>query len=251
MVKRHQEAKEEGKNEEQEDEEVLWCMANLATETEKNNGSDCAETGVGGVWVLLKHSWSTYNPETGEMLVDNRVCRRRMAFIWFNVSPWVGFAALLSKLSLLLSISAAVAATFRLVDTPTLLPAVVIAVIAVVVVVVVIFLFSSRCGKSRVEIDATTLVVPFVSLSFMVSTFCEIFWTRSRSFVVCPFAFSTLMKRIPNWLCARKRNAKIECEAIVFRFIMRIKLPLVVFVMVLVVWRPLPFVDFSSRCLIL
>lgn len=189
------------------------------------------------------------------MLVDNRVCRRRMAFdafIWFNVSPWVGFATLLSKLSLLLSISAAVAATFRLVDTPTLLPAVVIAVIAVVVVVV--FLFSSRCGKSRVEIDAITLVVPFVSLSFMVSTFCEIFCTRSRSFVVCPFAFSTLNKNDTEidyvWVFLFE-NENWMWSIFLFGLIMRIKLPLAVLVMVFVVWRPLPFVDFNSRCLIL
>lgn len=121
------------------------------------------------------------------MLVDRRVCLRRMAFIWFSVSPWVGLMTVLSKLSLLLSISAAVAATFRLVDTPMLLLA------------VVVFLFSSRCillTKSRLTIFAQ---LPFESFSFIVSTFCEIFCTRSLSFVVWPFAFSASNRM--KWMC--------------------------------------------------
>lgn len=135
--------------------------------------------------------WNTYSPETGEMLVDNRVCRRRMAFIWFKVSPWVGLVALLSELSLLLSMSAAVGATFRLVDVPTIL------------LKVVAFLFSSLCKNSRFDNVATDLAVPCESFNFIVSTFCEMFWTRSLILAIWLFAFSriTIRKEVMSSFC--------------------------------------------------
>lgn len=160
----------------------------------------------------------TYNPATAAMLVAMRVCLRRMALIWFSVSPWVGLAAVLSKLSLLLSISAAVTAAFFRVDTPTLHTA-------------VVFLFSSRCSKSRCTMVAVALVVPFESFSFIVSTLCEIFWTRSRSLVLWPFA-------IPERALFQCPSYEVS-ELLIF-------LPLDVF------WLALPLVDLSmSRCLIL